>query len=138
MYRALYRKWRPATFEDVVGQAGITTALKNQILHDKVGHAYIFTGTRGTGKTTCAKIFAKAVNCQSRNGADPCGQCPVCTGIDDGSVMWKSTPHPTMAWTISGICGMKRLTRPVSAHTKYILSTRCTCSPQRRSMRCSK
>ena len=61
MYRALYRKWRPATFEDVVGQAGITTALKNQILHDKVGHAYIFTGTRGTGKTTCAKIFAKAV-----------------------------------------------------------------------------
>ncbi len=87
MYRALYRKWRPATFADVVGQTGITDALKNQLLHDKVGHAYMFTGTRGTGKTTCAKIFAKAVNCESRNGADPCCTCSVCTGIDEGSVL---------------------------------------------------
>ena len=87
MYRALYRKWRPAAFSDVVGQEGVTTALKNQLLHDKVGHAYIFTGTRGTGKTTCAKIFAKAVNCPNRTGADPCNQCAVCKGIDDGSVM---------------------------------------------------
>ena len=87
MYRALYRKWRPKTFEDVVGQTEITTALKNQILHDKVGHAYIFTGTRGTGKTTCAKIFAKAVNCFSRQNGDPCGGCAICKGIDDGSVM---------------------------------------------------
>ena len=76
------------TFEDVVGQAGITTALKNQILHDKVGHAYIFTGTRGTGKTTCAKIFAKAVNCQSRNGGRPLRtNARYVAGIDDGSVM---------------------------------------------------
>ena len=87
MYRALYRKWRPAAFRDVVGQQTITTALKNQLLHDKVAHAYLFTGTRGTGKTTCAKIFAKAVNCPNRTDADPCNECAVCRGIDDGSVL---------------------------------------------------
>lgn len=87
MYRALYRKWRPAAFRDVVGQQAITTALKNQLLHDKVAHAYLFTGTRGTGKTTCAKIFAKAVNCPNRTDADPCNECAVCRGIDDGSVL---------------------------------------------------
>lgn len=87
MYRALYRKWRPAAFRDVVGQQAITTALKNQLLHDKVAHAYLFTGTRGTGKTTCAKIFAKAVNCPNRTNADPCNECAVCRGIDDGSVL---------------------------------------------------
>ncbi len=86
MYRALYRKWRPRKFEDVVGQADIVTALKNQLLHGRVGHAYLFTGTRGTGKTSCAKIFAKAVNCPERDGAEPCGSCPVCTGIDGGGV----------------------------------------------------
>lgn len=87
LYRALYRKWRPATFEDVIGQAAITDALKNQISHDKIGHAYMFTGTRGTGKTTCAKIFAKAVNCETPINGEPCCKCPTCLGIDDGSVM---------------------------------------------------
>ena len=87
MYQALYRKWRPQTFADVIGQQHITDTLRAQLQSGRLSHAYLFTGTRGTGKTTCAKIFAKAVNCQSRNGADPCGQCPVCTGIDDGSVM---------------------------------------------------
>ena len=87
MYRALYRKWRPQRFEDVVGQQSIVAALQNQITAQRVGHAYLFTGTRGTGKTTCAKIFAKAVNCPSKVGADPCCVCKICKGIDDGSIL---------------------------------------------------
>ena len=87
MYRALYRKWRPQRFEDVVGQRTIVAALKNQVAAGRVGHAYLFTGVRGTGKTTCAKIFAKAVNCLDPQNGDPCGQCAVCRGIDDGSIL---------------------------------------------------
>ena len=87
MYRALYRKWRPQRFEDVVGQRAIVTALKNQITADRVGHAYLFTGVRGTGKTTCAKIFAKAVNCLHPVNGDPCGECEICKGIDNGSIL---------------------------------------------------
>ncbi|MBU3806519.1 MAG: DNA polymerase III subunit gamma/tau [Candidatus Fournierella pullistercoris] len=87
MYRALYRKWRPKRFEDVIGQQSIVSALQNQIASQRVGHAYLFTGTRGTGKTTCAKIFAKAVNCLDKSGADPCGECSICKGIDDGSIL---------------------------------------------------
>ena len=87
MYRALYRKWRPQRIEDVVGQRAIVTALKNQITADRVGHAYLFTGVRGTGKTTCAKIFAKAVNCLHPVNGDPCGECEICKGIDNGSLL---------------------------------------------------
>ena len=87
MYRALYRKWRPQRFADVVGQAPIVTALQNQIAAGRIGHAYLFTGTRGTGKTTCAKIFAKAVNCLDHSSPDPCCQCEVCKGIDSGAIM---------------------------------------------------
>ena len=87
MYRALYRKWRPQRFEDVVGQRAIVTALKNQITANRVGHAYLFTGVRGTGKTTCAKIFAKAVNCLHPVNGDPCGECEICKGIDNGSIL---------------------------------------------------
>ena len=87
MYRALYRKWRPQRFEDVVGQRAIVTALKNQITVNRVGHAYLFTGVRGTGKTTCAKIFAKAVNCLHPVNGDPCGECEICKGIDNGSIL---------------------------------------------------
>ena len=87
MYQALYRKWRPQVFADVVGQDHITTTLMNEIRTGRHSHAYLFTGSRGTGKTTCAKIFAKAVNCEHPVNGDPCGECETCKGIDNGSVM---------------------------------------------------
>lgn len=86
-YTALYRKWRPPVFEDVKGQDHIVTALKNQIKTGRIGHAYLFCGTRGTGKTTIAKIFAKAVNCESPADGSPCGVCAMCRAIDAGASM---------------------------------------------------
>lgn len=87
MYQALYRKWRPKTFDDVVGQTHITETLKHQVQTGRLSHAYLFIGTRGTGKTTCAKILAKAVNCESPVNGNPCNRCAACRGIDDGSVL---------------------------------------------------
>ena len=86
-YTALYRKFRPSEFEDVKGQDHIVTTLKNQIKADRIGHAYLFCGTRGTGKTTIAKIFAKAVNCEHPVDGSPCGECAVCKAIAAGSSM---------------------------------------------------
>lgn len=87
MYQALYRKWRPSTFADVVGQQHITDTLRAQLRSGRLSHAYLFTGTRGTGKTTCAKILARAVNCTDLQNGDPCGKCPACRGIMDGSIL---------------------------------------------------
>ena len=87
MYQALYRKWRPKAFADVVGQEHITETLRRQVAQGRLSHAYLFTGTRGTGKTTCAKILAKAVNCQNPVDGDPCNACPACLGIDNGSLL---------------------------------------------------
>ncbi|MCL2828970.1 MAG: DNA polymerase III subunit gamma/tau [Oscillospiraceae bacterium] len=87
MYQALYRKWRPKTFDDVVGQPHITETLKGQLMADRVSHAYLFVGTRGTGKTSCAKILAKAVNCEDLQDGNPCNACPACAGIDSGSIL---------------------------------------------------
>ena len=87
MYRVLYRKWRPQTFDDVSGQEHITTTLKNEVVAGRLNHAYLFTGSRGTGKTTCAKILSKAVNCLDIHNGNPCGKCEACRGIDDGSIL---------------------------------------------------
>ncbi|MCF0124070.1 MAG: DNA polymerase III subunit gamma/tau [Ruminiclostridium sp.] len=87
MYQALYRKWRPRTFEDVVGQTHITETLRRQVATGRLSHAYLFTGTRGTGKTTCAKILAQAVNCENPVDGSPCNCCPACQGILSGGVL---------------------------------------------------
>ena len=87
MYQALYRKYRPKTFDDVVGQEHITETLKKQVETGRLSHAYLFIGMRGTGKTTCAKILAKAVNCEHPVNGNPCNQCAACRGIDDGSIL---------------------------------------------------
>ena len=87
MYEALYRKYRPKTFDDVVGQEYITETLKNQVRTGRLSHAYLFIGTRGTGKTTCARILAKAVNCEHPVDGNPCNECAACRGIEDGSIL---------------------------------------------------
>lgn len=87
MYQALYRKWRPQRFDDVFGQRHITQTLKNQVASSRVSHAYLFTGTRGTGKTSCAKLLARAVNCEHPVDGNPCNTCPSCLGILDGSIL---------------------------------------------------
>lgn len=86
MYQALYRKYRPKVFSDVCGQEHITSTLLNEIRDGRVSHAYLFTGSRGTGKTTCAKILAKAVNCENSNNGEPCNECEMCRGLDDGTI----------------------------------------------------
>ena len=86
-YIALYRKWRPKQFEDIVGQEHITTTLRNQIMNNRIVHAYLFTGTRGTGKTSMAKIFAKAVNCPNNHNGEPCENCNICEEIESSRVL---------------------------------------------------
>ena len=87
MYKVLYRKYRPQFFSDVVGQPQVTVTLKNELMRGRIAHAYLFTGSRGTGKTTCAKILARAVNCLHPKDGDPCGECEICRGLEDGSIL---------------------------------------------------
>ena len=86
MYLALYRKWRPATFDDIYGQPHITETLKREVMSNKLSHAYIFTGSRGTGKTSCARVLAKAANCPHAVNGNPCNECEICRGIDNGTL----------------------------------------------------
>ena len=87
MYQALYRKWRPRAFDDVIGQDHITETLKRQVSSGRLSHAYLFVGTRGTGKTTCAKILSRAVNCENPINGNPCNKCPSCLGIESGAIL---------------------------------------------------
>ena len=86
MHQTLYRKWRPLTFDDVSGQEHVTSILRHQIEHGKTSHAYLFCGSRGTGKTTCAKLLARAINCEQPKNGNPCGVCETCRGILSGAI----------------------------------------------------
>jgi len=119
MYKALYRKWRPRTFDDVVGQEHITTTLKNEVAAGRPSHAYLFFGTRGTGKTSCSKILAKAVNCRNPNGGNPCCACDICAGIDDDSILDISEIDAASNSGVDNIRDLREEANFTPAVTKY-------------------
>jgi DNA polymerase-3 subunit gamma/tau len=118
-YQAIYRKWRPLVFEDVIGQSHITQTLKNQITSGKIAHAYLFCGTRGTGKTSMAKIFARAVNCVSNTSGSPCNKCSVCKGILDGSILDVTEIDAASNNGVDSIREIRDEVSYVAAQTKY-------------------
>ena len=118
-YKAIYRKWRPMVIEDIIGQSHITKTLKNQITENRVGHAYLFCGTRGTGKTTAAKIFARAVNCLSPKDGSPCNECAICKGILSGGIMDVSEIDAASNNGVDGIRELRDDTKYVTASAKY-------------------
>ncbi|MCD8390443.1 MAG: DNA polymerase III subunit gamma/tau [Firmicutes bacterium] len=118
-HQALYRKWRPTVFEDIVGQEHITRTLKNQIINDKIAHAYLFCGTRGTGKTSCAKVFSRAVNCLNTKNGSPCNECGVCRGILNGSILDVKEIDAASNNGVDNIREIREDAQYVSADTKY-------------------
>lgn len=119
MYVALYRKYRPVKFEDVISQNHITTTLKNEIKLDKIAHAYMFTGPRGTGKTTCAKIFSKAINCKSKKNGEPCCKCKICKGIQDESILDITEMDGASNNSVSDVRILRDEANFVPTHCKY-------------------
>ena len=140
MYQALYRKWRPQTFDEVVGQQHITQTLKNQVKTGRLSHAYIFIGTRGTGKTTCARILAKAVNCEHPVDGNPCGVCPACRGISEGSVLDVVELDAASNNSVDNVRALREeaVFSPAAVKSASISWTRCTCCQPRPSTRCSR
>ena len=135
MYQALYRKWRPATFADVIGQEHITRTLQRQVAEGRLSHAYLFTGTRGTGKTTCARILAKAVNCLHPVDGNPCNACEACLSIDSGKNL---DVLELDAASNNGVDSVRALRdeaiySPASVKSGFTLWTKFTCSPLPRS-----
>ena len=128
-YVALYRKWRPSTFEEVKGQDAVCTTLKNQIISGRIGHAYLFCGTRGTGKTSVAKIMAKAVNCANPVNGNPCGTCAMCRAVAEENSMnvLEIDAASNNGVDISGTSGSRCSTRPRMGSTVSTLSMRSTC-----------
>ena len=118
-YQAIYRKWRPAVFEDIVGQNHITQTLRNQIMSGHISHAYLFCGTRGTGKTTAAKIFSRAVNCLNPKNGSPCNECEICRGIAGGSIMDVSEIDAASNNGVENIRELREDVNYVAARTKY-------------------
>ena len=137
-YQALYRKWRPQNFEDVKGQEHIVTTLKNQIRLGRIGHAYLFCGTRGTGKTTVAKIFARAVNCEHPVDGSPCGECSMCRAIQSQASM---NVIEIDAASNNGVDNIREIRDEVStlrqrADTRCTSLMKCICFPSALSTPC--
>ncbi len=118
-YQAIYRKWRPLVFEDIVGQTHVTATLKRQIQTGKIAHAYLFCGTRGTGKTTAAKVFSRAVNCLNPVDGSPCNECEICKGILDGSILDVSEIDAASNNGVDSIREIREDVNYVATRTKY-------------------